>query len=270
VAISDANSFQTVLLELETGATTLLGGQVGAINDESIVTVQRAGDQAELDVFELTGDRVGTVDVPSPVAMMLTGDKSMVTVAADGTITTVSSNGTIDQKGNVAGEGATTEIRSGSTALADDRLVILGSDGVYAVDRDGDVVLSARGQLLNEVGSATRCVIVGDGTSTGRSSHIDLDTGELLGALNGGLVTASSYDGCTATVIGGADIQILDDGTATPVPLDSGSLIGVAPDGQVVVASDMSAGEMLIEVSDIESTVTVSNEPSVVRFADVP
>ena len=270
VAISDANSFQTVLLELESGTATLLGGQVGAINDVSIVTVQRAGEQAELDVFELTGERLGTVDVPSPVAMMLTGDKSMVTVAADGTITTVSSSGTVDQQGNVGGEGATIEIRTGSPALGDDRLVLLGTDGVYAVDRDGDVVLSAGGQLLNDLGSATRCVIVGDGTSTGRSSQYDLDTGELLGALNGGLVTATSYDGCTATVIGGADLQILDEGAATTVPLDSGSLTGVAPDGQAVVASGMSAGENLVDVSDLENTVTVSDEPSVVRFADVP
>jgi hypothetical protein len=270
VAISDANSFQSVLVELATGSTSLLGGQVGAINDTSVVTVQRAGGQAELDVFELSGERVGTVDVPSPVAVMLTGDKSMVTVAADGTITSVSSSGSIDEKGNVAGEDATTEIRGGSTALGGDRLLLLGADSVYAVDEDGDVVLTAQGQLSNDLGSATRCVIVGDGTSTGRSSQYDLDSGELLGALNGGLVTATSYDGCVATVIGGADIQIFDRGEATPVQLEAGSLSGVAPDGAVVVASDVSAGETLIEVSDVDNAVAVSSEPSVVRFADVP
>ena len=269
-AISDRGTFQTVLVDLSDGTTKLLGGQVAALNDTTAVTVQRAGDQAELDFYELSGDRIGTVDVASPAAVMLTGERTAVTVSDNGQISTISSNGRVKNTGGLTdGESETVTVLDGFPALADRRLVVETIDDVIVVDEDGDVIIRSPGQPGGDVTAASRCIVVGNGTTTGRSVQIDLDSGAELGTLTGGIVAAASLDGCTAAIIGGATPQVIQNGTRRVITIERDTLTGMAPDGSVVVASG-SDGADLITITDTPVTISIADEATVVHFAEVP
>ena len=268
-AVSDGRTFQTVLVDLAEESTELLGGQVAALNDTTIVTVQRAGDKAELDFYDLSAERIGTVDVPSPEAVLLTGERSALTVSGDGRIVEISSTGRINEVGLLADpSGSALDVQQGAPALGDKRLVVEASGTVFVLDEDGGIVTAVTGNVAGPVTATTRCMMVGDGSSTGRTVQIDVESGEELGALTGGIVAASSFDGCTVAMIGGSSPQILASGEVVPIELRGGSPTGVSPDGSRVVGSSR-AGERLIDLTD-QSDVTVSREPAVVRFADVP
>lgn len=268
-AVSDGRTFQTVLVDLAERSSELLGGQVAAINDSTIVTVQRAGDNAELDFYDLSAERIGTVDVPSPEAILLTGEKSALAVSGDGRIITISSKGRLDEVGLLADpSGAALDVQRGTPALDDRRLVVEASDTVFVLDEDGDIVTSVTGSVAGTITATSRCIMIGDGSTTGRSVQIDIDSGEELGTVTGGIIAASSFDGCTVAVIGGSSPQVLVSGEVVPIEFRGGSPTGVSPDGSLVVVSGRT-GELLIDLTD-QSGVTLSREAAVVRFADVP
>ena len=268
-AVSDGRTFQTVLVDLAEESAELLGGQVAALNDSTIVTVQRAGDKAELDFYDLSAERIGTVDVPSPEAVLLTGERSALAVSGDGRIVEISSTGRTNEVGLLAdSSGSALDVQRGAPAFGDKRLVVEASGTVFVLDENGDIVTSVAGTVAGPITATTRCVMVGDGSSTGRSVQIDVESGEELGALTGGIVAASSFDGCTVAMIGGPSPQVLASGELIPVEFRGGSPTGVSPDGSRVVASSR-AGERLIDLTD-QSGVTLSRETAVIRFADVP
>lgn len=295
LATADARSFQSVVVDISAETTELLAGQVVAINDTTVLTAQRAGDETELEFYDLAGERTGSVDVPTPAATMLTGESTALIVTADGQVFRVESGGGIDEVGSLgesdaneavaADEGSsdsvaddeggaiavtpTVNVQAGRPAMYDRRLAVVTTEEVIVLDERGNVVTRAEGTLLSRAVRSSTCVLVGSAEATGRAVHLDIDEGAELGTVAGGLVGSSSVDGCTVALIAGVEPRVVQSGTEVDIAASSGSAT-VAPDGSAYVLSTFT-GEQLVSIVEQADgdTVDLADDPVLTRFADV-
>ncbi len=269
-AVADGRSFQTVLVNLTDGTADLLPGRVEDLNDTTIVTAQPAGEQSELEFFQVDGERIGTVDAPTPEALLLTGEQSAVAVTGDGRILTISPDGALEEAGLLTDEERPrVEVLDGTAVLGRDRFLVVADGFVSVLDPDGAIRATVNGRLVGAPGTSSRCIIVGDPSSAGAAAQVDLDTGEVLGQLAGGTISSTSVDGCTAAVIGTQATQVLVRGDTVPVPAGIGTISAISPDGEAAVASSP-RGEVLIAIGSDADPRTLSTDPAVIRFAELP
>ena len=265
VAVPVPNAFQSFVIDVAEETARAFAGRVIAISDEFVVTEQPAGDESEIEFHELVGDRLASVDVPAPRASLLTADGSMLLVAADGSVRTVTSDGTVDEVDPINDdEGTPLDVKSGFAALNGTRLVVFGGAGdtVVVLDERGAVLGSASGGITVTPPLATRCVIVGSGSSTDPSTVLDLDDGSVVTTIERGLPAASSVDGCTVALFGGTE-NLLANGEMTAI--DARSIAEVAPDGDAIVVLDGRDTE-LVRVAAQDDPIELADEPVVVRF----
>ena len=276
VAASDGRTFQTVVVDLTEETAELLAGQIVAINDAVVVTAQRAGDETEIEFHDLTGERLGSVDVPTPVATMLTTDDRLVTIDASGEIRLVESNGDVELSGRLVdpdpdAEGTGQEAgpvdltaTSGVDAFGHDRLLVTTGDGSTAVvDARGQQVGVFPGTVSSTVDVDTRCVLLGSGRSSAPSSVLDLDPVDVIAELERGLAADASRDGCTMSIIGGDGVQVVAGGEV--LGIDADSILSIAPDGAALAVTDGRDTE-LVTIGEDGST-ELADEQAVVHFA---
>ncbi len=269
-AVADGRSFQTVLVNLTDGTADLLPGRVEDLNDTTIVTAQPAGEQSELEFFQVDGERIGTVDAPTPEALLLTGEQSAVTVTGDGRILTISPDGDLEEAGLLTDEERPqVEVVDGTAVLGRERFLVVADGFVAVLDPDGAIRATVTGRVVGAPGTSSRCVIVGDPSSAGAAAQVDLDTGEVLGQLAGGTISSSSVDGCTAAVIGTQATQVLVRGAIVALPAGIGTVSAISPDGEAAVASSP-RGEVLVAIGSDTEPRTLSTDPAVIRFAQLP
>jgi len=265
VAVPVPNAFQSFVIDVAEETSEAFAGRVIAISDELVVTEQPAGDEAEIEFHDLAGERLASVDVPTPRAWLLSESGSLLLVAADGSVRTVSSDGTVDEVDPVTDEdGAALDIKSGFAALDGTRLVLFGGAGdtVVVLDEDGTALASASGAITTPPSSGTRCVIVGGGSTSVPSTMIDLENGAVVAAIERGLPAAASVDGCTVALLGAPD-NLVTDGEV--IAIDARSIAAVAPDGSALVVLDGRA-TALVRVGDEDDPIELADEPVVVRF----
>lgn len=266
-AMSDARSFQSTVIDLTAETAELLAGQVVAIGDDRVVTAQRAGANTELEFYDLNGERLGSVDVPTPLASLLTSDGNMLLVDATGQIRLASADGDVTELGvlaNPANPSASIEVESGITVLGGRRLLATTAQQVFVLNDSGAQLGVATGQITSNTTRATRCVTIGSPRSTGSSTQLDLNDASVRIELGGGIVATTSIDGCTAALIGGTGPQIVHN--AEIIEVDANSIVGIAPDGQSYVVLDGRDSE-LISI-DGDDTVEIADVASVIRFVD--
>lgn len=269
-AVADGRSFQTVLVNLTDGTADLLPGRVEDLNDTTIVTAQPAGEQSELEFFRVDGERIGTVDAPTPEALLLTGEQSAVAVTGDGRILTISPDGDLEEAGLLTDEERPrVEVLDGVAVLGRDRFLVIADSFVAVLDPDGAIRATANGRVVGAPGTSSRCIIVGDPSSAGAAAQLDLDTGEVLGQLAGGTISSTSVDGCTAAVIGTQATQVLVRGDTVALPAGIGTVSAISPDGEAAVASSP-RGEVLVTIGSDADPRTLSTDPAVIRFAELP
>lgn len=292
-AITDRGGrIQTLIIDLGDETVEVVGGQIVAINDEVVVTAQFAGDQTELEYWDLLGTRLESVDVPTPEVTMLTDDNHVVGIDATGTITVAGDDGDVDEVGlltvevtgsdatggnesDVSDEGAeplqeTVEVTGGSAAFANRRLVVTTADHTFVVDDRGEQVGVVAGSPGAPITTATTCVVaLADGLDG--SSMVDLDDGTVLVRVPSGFVAASSLDGCTSAVQGTTPTVVRRGEIAR---VDLASITAVAPDGSHVVVGERAAtslvpvDELLAEDGDEPEPVELGRGDVVVRFVD--
>ncbi len=271
IATADARSFQSALIDIETRSPTLLAGQVVALDDSAVVTAQRAGDQAELEFYDITGERRGSADGPSPQATMLTGDASALVVSATGAIAAVGANGTVDDIGTLvlADEATSIEVRAGHPTGGAESLVLETDAGVLVLDAAGVELARVPGELLAPVTRTTECLIAGDTRPNGFAFHLDAVTGEKLGEFPGGIVGSRSADGCTVAMLGG-EPRIVKQGGDMDLGATASGSITITPDGTAYVLTTLT-GERLISLQHAEGeppeTVDLAAGPVLIRFA---
>lgn len=265
-AMSDARSFQSTVVDLTNESAELLAGQVMAVGDDRVVTAQRAGANTELEFYDLTGERLGSVDVPTPTASLLTNDGDMLLVDAVGSIRLANADGEVSEVGTVVNPvnpSASIDVESGVAAFGGSRLLVSTGQQVFVLDDSGAQIGLATGTITSSASRATRCVTVGSARSTGSSVQLDLDDASVRVEIGGGIVSTTSADGCTAALIGGTGPQIIHDGEL--IEVDANSIVDIAPDGQAYVVLDGRDSELLS--IDGDDNVEIADVPSVIRFA---
>jgi len=269
VAVPVPNAFQSFVIDVAEETSAAYAGRVIAISDELIVTEQPAGPQSEIEFHEIAGDRLASVDVPAPRASLLTDDGSLLLVAADGSVRTVDSEGTVDDADPITDDDATAiSVTDGFAALGGTRLVVSTDDTIVILDEDGALLTTTPGRVAGTSSRALRCVIVGSGRSTDPSTVIDLEDGSVVTTIDGGTPAAASVDGCTAALAGATE-NLLKDGRV--VEIETRSIAEVAPDGDVVIVLD-GRDTQLVRVGDEDQDqddgdpIEIADEPIVVRF----
>ncbi|MFK7919378.1 MAG: hypothetical protein AB8G14_14980 [Ilumatobacter sp.] len=263
VAVPVPNAFQSVVIDLTEETSDALAGRVIAISDELVVTEQPAGSESEIEFHDLLGERLASVDVPAPQAALLF-DSTLLLVAEDGSIRTVTSNGTVDEVGSVIDEaGNPLEVSSGAVAFDGERLVVTAGRQVVILDASGNQLGAALGQMSTSPTRPMRCVVVGGSSSTSASAVLELETGAVIATTERGLPAARSFDGCTVAFFGGPSPQLLTDGELTEV--DANSVGAIAPDGGAYVVLDGRDTEY-VEVGEDGDTIELADEPAVIHF----
>lgn len=263
VAVPVPNAFQSFVIDLAEETSAALAGRVIAISDEFVVTEQPVGNESEIEFHDLLGEEVSRVDIPAPQGSLLV-DSKLLLVAADGSIRTVASDGTVEEIGNVVDDlGEPLEVSSGVAGYGGERLVLTAGRQVVVLDADGTQLGSAVGQIATAPSRATRCVVVGGTSTSSPSTVLDLDTGAVIIGIDRGLPAASSIDGCTTAFFGGPSPQILSDAEISDV--DASSVAAIAPDGAAYVVLDGRDSE-LVRIGSEDRPIELTDEPAVVHF----
>jgi hypothetical protein len=261
VAVAIPRLFQSFVIDLERSEATALAGRVLAIDDDRVVTEQPAGDNSEIEFYALDGERLGSVDVAAPKASMITAGGSMLLVAGDGAIAVADSNGDEDVGALEDPDGRAIEITGGARSSGGDRLVATAENAVYVVDADGKQRTVIAGRLAMTPTVASECVVVATGTSTIGVTVVDLETGDTVGEVEQGFVTATSTDGCTVATSSRRSPQVIRNGETIDVNADA--IVAVAPDGSAYVVID---GRRTSLVTDTSDPVLLVSEPAIIRF----
>lgn len=265
VAVPVPNAFQSFVIDIVDETSEAFAGRVIAISDDLVVTEQPAGGESEIEFHELGGDRLASVDVPTPRASLLTDDGSLLVVASDGTVRTIDADGEIDDADPLVDEDdEPLDATDGFVARSRTRLVVEsgGAGRVSVLDDAGSVIGSADGRVVATTTQASSCAVIGDGSSTDPSTVLDLDDGSVVVTLERGLPAATSVDGCTVALLGGAENLVTGGEVVT---IDARSIAEVTPDGDGVVVLDGRDTE-LVRLSEQDDPIELADEPVVIRF----
>ena len=286
VAVSDGRSFQTIVIDVAEEAAIPIAGQIVAINDEVVVTAQRAGATTELEFYDLAGERLGSVDVPTPVATLLTGDDEVITVDATGAIR-IAKPDDVSDAGQVVvpatepdTDDAPATPSSGVETASNTRLVVTDDSDTFVIDDRGEQLFFNTGLVTSPISGPTVCASVGGGFGS-TSTIVDLDRGRVLADLDGLSVSLTSVDGCTAALLGRGTVlddepRVLvdDEGTGTLVWHDGdlveirgNSVAAIAPDGGSAAVIDGDT-TVLVDLNDGDG-LPLAAEPVVVHFANL-
>lgn len=255
--------FQSLIVDLEAKTSTALAGRVIAIDNTQVVTEQPAGNQSEIEFYDLAGKRLGSVDVVAPQASMITPDGSMLLVAATGEITLATPDDTDEVSALTDPDGRTIEVTDGTRVAGGERLLAIGDNHVFVIDPKGEQLAVVPGRIAISPTVDSRCLVLATGTATIGVSVLDLETGVVITEVDRGFVTATSADGCTVAVSGGATPRLLADGETTDI--DADSITAVAPDGLAFVTVNGRRSELVTIGAD--DPVNIANGPALIRFA---
>ena len=194
------------------GMAVSLPGSLADIAFGRALTMTNRGDSALLDLSDFDGTRVGTVEVPLPVATMLVDDHTVITVTAAGVVSRVDfTDESIDAVADIGpqlplppGADETTPLVAQGFVVANHtRLVLLGERFVALVDEEGALVKSidvaAQGTPLFGSDIDDRCVVVGPAVD-GPVTFIDTEVGGIITSFTDGQVVGRSHDGCVVAV----------------------------------------------------------------------
>ncbi|MFM2072706.1 MAG: hypothetical protein RLZZ623_2970, partial [Actinomycetota bacterium] len=116
VAFTELTQTQTVLVDLATSEEVSVPGLLADLAFDSMVTVTNRGDTVLLDLYDLTGARVGTVETPVPAAIMLVDATTALTVSKTGVIARVNfAKSSMSEVGNVVPPTSTATSTGSST-----------------------------------------------------------------------------------------------------------------------------------------------------------
>ncbi len=277
LAYTELRSFSTVVVRLDGGqgdgddeggedggpaaadAVSVPGSLVDLAFDRVLTSTDR-GDSVLLDLYDVSGARLGTVETAEPVAAMLVGERSALTVAADGTVSTVDFE---DERVTVATEldgqlpvapGAPTDgtyqlVRAGAALADHTRMVLFGDRFVAFLDERGSLVQSLAVpepvQPLLPVDETVQCVLVAP-SQGGAITYLDAVTGAAITSVTSAVVRGVSADGCTAAIDrrSAADVVVgrgVNQVSARP-------LTAVSADGSSALQSDADSTTVLFLV----------------------
>ncbi|WP_420452015.1 hypothetical protein [Ilumatobacter sp.] len=234
-AVPVPNIFQSFVVDLAEETAVALAGRVVALDDDVVVTEQPAGDVSEIEFSDLDGEEIATVDVPAPIATLLTPSGDLLVVAADGSVGTATTGGDLDEHDDlVDADGRRVDVRSGDVVADGDRMVVTGDGQITVLDPDGEVVATFVGELAEPLTKASRCAIVSSERGGRAATVVDLDDGAEIGDIGRGSITDVSVDGCTISIVDGGNPQVFAAGEV--VAVDADEVLDLTPDGSAYIA----------------------------------
>ncbi|MEM9042679.1 MAG: hypothetical protein AAGD33_22565 [Actinomycetota bacterium] len=281
-AISDANTFQSAVIDLENGTAELLAGQAVALDDDQIVTSLRAGDETELEFFDLAGERIGSIDVPTPVSVVTTDPGRALVFDSDGTVRRVDADGgdiqdlgpiMVEDSGESDDESADTsvpaeplvgvelgDVFAAVAVRSGDGVLVLGDSRLAFLEDDGSVIAVVEGEIGSPVQHGVECVVTGGLRSRADVVTWNLRTGEALAGAQTVQILTTTPDGCAAVIERSGQRQILGpDGSATD--LISDRIVGLAPDASSYAAIE----DRTVSLVDVDPE---AEEPDAVPLLD--
>lgn len=213
LAFTEVRSFETYIMSLEdlSAPAVSVAGSIVAIAFERVVTATNRGDSVLLDLSSYDGERLGTVEVPPPAAVMLVDDSSAIVVGRDGTVRRADfGDESVDDVVDLApvlptapGAAEDADLVTNGVAIASNtRLALFGERFVAFVGADGQLIKSIdQAEAMNprSVDPEDRCLVVFGSDSP--PVFIDVEGGSIIGALTDSAVARSSHDGCIVLTV---------------------------------------------------------------------
>lgn len=255
VALTDLHSGRTLLLDVGSGRTVAVPGRVADLSDDRVATITDRGDTMLVDLTDLEGTRLGTVETAPLAAVWITGPDEAISVGSDGVIGRLRfSDGEFEETARLGTDTAPVVVGEAALVAARQRLAVTVAGLLVLVDRDGkvaDSVATSIGRpLIDRPAPGARCVHL-VGTTVEPSLIIDTTNGDRLATVGPGTVLDRSADGCvvvtrelgsSASIVTGDDIEVeLRD-----------PLLAIAPDGTAVIVGG--ARTRLIRLDDLAET----------------
>lgn len=258
VAYTDLRSSETVVVDVAAGTGASLPGALVDLADDGVLTVTNRGDTVLLDLSQVTGERVGTVETAPILAGMLVGDATAVIVTAEGIVSIVDfGDESVDEVTRLAtvlplppGTDVTTEpeIADGAVVLGDrTRLALFGERFVAFVDAAGALVRSVdvpdRVEVFLDPVTADRCLSVGE--AGGPYTLLDAGAGVIVTSFDDGALVGDGADGCVvgfaASDAAGDDLVAGlggDEGTDRVDRRLAGRVLAISADGTAALDDD--------------------------------
>lgn len=245
IGLIDESTSQSLLIDTAGGdEPQFLPGRVIDVAFGSALTVQPAGREAELSIYDLEGDERTSIELPALRIAWLTDESTARVVTFGGDLLQV----TVDS--GKPEQIAELDVEEDSSARFIElghleRLAYEASDKrVVVVDWDGEEIGEAPGTIVETAlvtGEAHRCVaaVGSDDDPAARAQLLDTETGDFVGepfeTLRGPPLIGSD-DGCTVSTTGTRQAVVVHRDHVTE--LEVGPAL-VSPDGEsVIVRSD--------------------------------
>jgi hypothetical protein len=261
-AVGDGRTFQTVVVRFGDEVATYFPGVPMAVSDELVVTSQNVGSSAELGFFDVTGERIGTVEGERPIGGTVDGER-FVHVTATGSLFVATPDDDVEKIGSITvpdGDG----VRWARPVADGAGLLVAGDQFEALVDvATGEVryqtTFAAPVDVL-EPDTTWRCVAIGGSGSY--DTLVDAATGAVLADLARGDVMGTSADGCGVDLLQSGARRIVTPDDELVVPASSRS-IALSPDGRTaaVVAVDGTGALRPVDGADPTDLGTVDGTP---------
>lgn len=269
VAFTELRSAETVVVDVAARTGVSLPGALVELAFDRVLTSTNRGDTVLLDLSDVGGERVGTVETAPIVGAMLVDDSTAVVVTTSGVVSLVNfDDSSVDEVTRLAtvlplppGTDVTTdpEIIDGAVAIAGrTRIALFGQRFVALVDQTGALVRSVdvakRMTVFLDPLSSDQCLSVGE--PGGPYTLLDARTGAIITSFDDGSLVSNNDDGCIAAfratgatasdVVAGVDLdRRLDD-----------RVLALAADGSAAIQASASS------VSWVDLGATEATEPA--------
>lgn len=252
IAFTDLGRATTVVLGVATGATATMPGTIADLSTDRVATVTNRGPTVLVDLADLRGARLGTVEAPPLAGLLITGPTTAVAVSEGGAVLRLDfAEGAAAETAQLASPLATSSI---VTTVADaapaqpavldagivaarQRIVVTLAGTVALIDPTGVVAATIEAALplprLDASHPGARCVHV-VGSAVEPSLVVDAASGSTLATVPAGALVARSADGCVAVVqaVGSTGSTVV----AGDLELEVGDpVLAVAADGSAIL-----------------------------------
>ena len=266
VAFTELRSFETVVVDVAERTGTSLPGALADLAFDRVLTVTNRGDTVLLDLSDVSGERVGTVETAPVHGAMLVDESRAVIVTATGIVSIVDfGDESVDEVTRLAavlplppGTDVTTdpEIIDGSAVLGGrTRMALFGDRFVAFIDDAGELVRSVdvpdRVTVFLDPVPADLCLSVGD--AGGPYTLLDARTGAIVTSFDDGALAGDSADGCavafSASGAGAVDVVA---GVELDQRLDD-AVLAISADG-TAAAQGNATSVSWVDLGDAETT----------------
>jgi hypothetical protein len=272
VLVTDSGNFQSVLFSFDRDAPSFFPGLALAVNDSIVVTAQNVGMNANVNVFDHTGEAGVTTQTASVRAGMI-ADGSVILIGVEGEVLSLST---------ASGEVTTLDplsigtVQSGNVAPRGDRLILSGDQGTAIVDGNGIVLADLPGAQPTTTGidklapRRSTCVVL-TREITNEVVVVDLDDGAIRVEAISGPEVLAAVSGCQPVVPTSTGYLSLTEDAVQPVTL-AGDVIALSPDGGTLVVENnnrLLLTDRAVPNSDPAEPIDIGRARRSVAFADL-